>query len=51
MPEKTAPMLSLSGRVVPDHQCLVHGCSGAVNYDAAVFEGLRWSWHEERRDL
>jgi branched-chain amino acid aminotransferase len=51
MPEKTAPMMSLNGRVVPYDQCLVHGFSGAVKYGAAVFEGLRGYWNEERQDL
>lgn len=51
MPLPTAPMMSLNGRVVPYDQCLVHGFSGAVKYGAAVFEGLRGYWNEDRQDL
>jgi len=51
MATNTAPMMSLNGRVVPYDQCTIHAFSGVVKYGAAVFEGLRGYWNEERGDM
>ncbi|MGH7049271.1 MAG: branched-chain-amino-acid transaminase [Acetobacteraceae bacterium] len=51
MPNATARLMSLNGRIVPYDECLVHAFSGAMKYGAAVFEGLRGYWSEPRRDL
>ncbi|MGH7104676.1 MAG: branched-chain-amino-acid transaminase [Acetobacteraceae bacterium] len=51
MPNATARLMSLNGRIVPYDECLVHAFSGAMKYGAAVFEGLRGYWSAQRRDL
>ncbi|MDA8048995.1 MAG: branched-chain-amino-acid transaminase [Rhodospirillales bacterium] len=51
MPNATARLMSLNGRVVPYDECQVHAFCGAMKYAAAVFEGLRGYWNEARNDL
>ena len=51
MPNQTAPMMSLNGRVVAYDDCMVHAFSGVVKYGAGVFEGLRGYWNPDRQDM
>lgn len=51
MPNPTAPLMSLNGRVVAYDECQVHAFSGVVKYGAGVFEGLRGYWNPDRRDM
>jgi branched-chain amino acid aminotransferase len=43
--------LSMNGKIVPFAEANVHVLSPCVKYGAAVFEGIRGYWNDDRRDM